>query len=93
MASVDPTAIPIRQDGVREEQMDGELLLYVPEATRAIYLNASAAVIWALCDGARSVAEIVSILAESYPEAGATIGAEVTATIDQLASAQVVTLA
>jgi len=47
-----------RQQGLASEQVDGETLLYVEETHQAFCLNASAARIWALCDGRRTVATI-----------------------------------
>jgi hypothetical protein len=44
--------------GVISQELDGELLLYVEETHRASSLNASAARVWALCDGKRSAAMI-----------------------------------
>jgi coenzyme PQQ synthesis protein D (PqqD) len=93
MSNVDSTAIPFRSKDVREEQIDGELLLYLPHATRAIYLNASAAVIWGLCDGKRSLDEMTSIVADSYPDAGADLKHEVQDTVRQLIAVDVVGLA
>ena len=45
---------------------DGSILLFTPHAGAAIPLNASGAAIWTLCDGTRSVDEIVGQLAEDY---------------------------
>ena len=47
-----------RRDGVVTEQVDGETLLYVGATHQALSLNASAARIWSLCDGERTVAAI-----------------------------------
>lgn len=50
--------------------MDGELLLYHPQSTATLYLNNTAALVWQLCDGSRTVEEIVEILSESFPDSG-----------------------
>ena len=92
MTGADAPVTPIQAGGVREELIDGELLLYLPNAKRAIYLNATAAVIWALCDGQRNSGEIVSMLAESYPEAQATMAAQVHEALNHLSGLGVVTL-
>ena len=84
------TEVPRRVAGAREDQVDGELLVYMPTATRAVYLNGSAATIWGLCDGVRSLAEMVELLAENYPEAAKTIDADVIEAIDQLRAAGII---
>ncbi len=83
--------IPQRVAGVREDQVEGELLVYLPEATRAVFLNGPAATIWGLCDGSRTLASMVELLAESYPEAADNLGADVVETIDQLRAAGIIT--
>ena len=70
-----------RASGYRIEKLDDELLLYNPAQTRVIALNGSAALVWQLCDGARSPAEIAALIGEAYPEAGS-----VAADVDELLS-------
>ena len=77
-------AIPIPAPDVKVETIEGEVLLYHPRNTRAIYLNATAAVIWGLCDGRRCVREIVAMIEESYPDAGNGLAEDVLATLAQL---------
>ena len=84
--------IPRRVAGAREDEVDGELLIYLPEATRAVYLNGSAATIWGLCDGARTLASMVEILAGAYPDAADNINADVVETIEQLRAAGIIAL-
>jgi pyrroloquinoline quinone biosynthesis protein D len=62
------TGARLRYDEVREEH-----LLLVPEG--AVRLNDSAAAVLELCDGERSVDDIVGVLTERYP--GADLGDEV----------------
>ena len=69
---------------VKVEAIDGELLLYHPRQTKAIYLNPSAAVIWSLCDGQRRIGDIIQLIAESYPESKDHLAEEVLATVTQL---------
>jgi hypothetical protein len=66
------------------EMIEGEVLLYHPQQTRAVYLNPTAAVIWGLCDGTRSVREIILLIGDSYPEAAATAADDVMRTIREL---------
>jgi hypothetical protein len=62
--------------------MDGEYLIYSPGGSKALFLNNSAAVIWNLCDGQRTVQEIVELLADVYP--GFDMAAEVQNAINSL---------
>jgi hypothetical protein len=48
---------PLRR-GIVSQEVESELLLYVEATHQASALNASAARIWALCDGARAVERI-----------------------------------
>ena len=70
------TGARLRYDEVREEH-----LLLVPEG--AVRLNPSAAEVLELCDGQRSVDEIVGILTARYE--GAELGADVRGLVDGMA--------
>ena len=72
--------------------MDGESLLYSHEKMAMIYLNESAAAIWRLCDGERTVAEIIEVLAASFPDVARSIGADVPEMIEQLVREEVMEL-
>lgn len=48
----------VRRPDVMERRLAAELVLYDPECDRAYLLNATAAVIWTLCDGQHSAAQI-----------------------------------
>ena len=63
-----------------------------PQQTRAVYLNPTAALVWGLCDGSRSVHEIIRILGESYPEAVAPDRGRVS-TLNQLHESGVLVIA
>ena len=70
------TGARLRYDEVREEH-----LLLVPEG--AVRLNASAAAVLALCDGERSVDDIVGVLTARYE--GADVGEDVRELVDGMA--------
>ena len=59
---------PQQMPDYRLEVMDNELLLYHPVATKALYLNETASLVWQLCDGQRSVETIRSLLQQAYPQ-------------------------
>jgi len=61
-------SIPKPVAAYRLEDFDKELFLYHPVKTQAVYLNETAALIWRLCDGRRSIEDIRSILHEAYLE-------------------------
>ena len=51
-----------------EEVLEGEIVLYSSGMSKAFYLNESAALVWQLIDGKRSIAEMTSLLTDAYPE-------------------------
>jgi pyrroloquinoline quinone biosynthesis protein D len=59
------------------EEMDGQVLLYRVGAHKAVHLNDSAALIWKLCDGSRTLKDVIGVLSDAYPEMQATIAADV----------------
>lgn len=59
------------------ERIDGEITVYHPTLTTSVYLNDTGALIWELCNGERSVADIIAILTEIYPESGEQIETDV----------------
>ncbi len=76
--------VPVPTAGLEMEIVEGEVLLYDPRQTRATYLNATAALVWGLCDGRRSVGEIIKLLAENYPDAPASLTDDVLVALRQL---------
>jgi len=76
--------IPKPASDVQVETVEGEALLYHPQQSRAVYLNPAAAIVWALCDGSRSVRQIIRTIEECYPDAGANLTADVLVTLAQL---------
>jgi pyrroloquinoline quinone biosynthesis protein D len=80
--TIDPVPAPRGRHVI--EEIDHESLIYRRPTKAAIYLNETATVIWKLCDGTRTVQEVIAILAESFPDAGQDIAADVKETIDEL---------
>ena len=75
------------------EKFEDELLLYHLESTRTVYLNTSAALVWELCDGETSIADIIAFLQEQFPDAAAQIEADVLETVARLQEAEAITCA
>jgi hypothetical protein len=61
--------IPQRDAGCVEEVLEGEIVLYSSCSAKAFYLNESAALVWQLIDGERSIAQMELLLTDAYPEA------------------------
>jgi len=79
-----PSSVPKQGFGFFVEQMDDECVLYRLGAQKAIHLNESAALIWRLCDGSRTLQEITDLLKAEYPTSEPEVAADVGDTIDLL---------
>ena len=77
-------APPKQCDGFVMEQLDGELVLFHPSRSIIIHANETAALVWQMCDGNNSVADIVRILSGAYPDARAQIAKDVPETVQKL---------
>ena len=84
---------PKRKPGYQVEMIDGEVLLYHLNETRITYLNQPASLIWGLCDGEHSLAEITEMLSQAYPDAAETIPADVHETVQRFVDLDCVELA
>ena len=70
-SEISPTAldfVPIRAPGYRLTQGADGMHLHRQGALREIRCNETAAMVWGLCDGIRSVQDCFTLLAESYSE-------------------------
>ena len=66
------------------EDMDGELLLYNPASAVTLHLNGPSAIVWQLCNGERSAAEIIELVQDAYPDQDEQIKQDVGNVIDDL---------
>lgn len=73
-------------------EMEGEFLLYSHEKMTTVYLNETAATIWRLCDGQRTVAGIVEFLRAAYPSAAHQVEVDVCSTIQRFVNDDMLTL-
>jgi hypothetical protein len=85
--------VPTREAGFRLEMLDGEALLFDPAQRRLVHCNETAALVWRLCDGERTVAEIIALLTEAYPEQATAIPQDVQSVLAQLLDADAIRLA
>jgi hypothetical protein len=83
---------PRRRTGVREARVVEDLHLEIPGSTTPIILNSSAAVIWELCDGQRTLAQIVEELQERFEAPADTVRAAVESTARELESSDALKL-
>jgi len=75
---------PKKCSGFIIEELDGELVLFNPMRNLIIHANQTAALIWQLCDGERTIPQIVDLLSEAYPEAQTEIKKEAPLAIQDL---------
>ena len=90
--SISLNDVPHTGSGFRLEEFDGELVLYHSTSTQVVYLNETAALVWRLCDGSRSVETICTLLKEAYPETARQIKGDVTTALTELIHASALTL-
>lgn len=74
------------------ERMDDEIVVYHASLTTSLYFNETGALVWQLCDGKRTVGQIIDVLCRMYPDSAGRIGPEVTALIASLIEKQVAEL-
>jgi len=75
------------------EDMDGEMLLYNPSNSTTLHLNGPSVIVWELCDGERSVQEIIDMVKEAYPDQAEQVIEDVKAVIEDLSERKVLELA
>lgn len=67
-----------------EENFDQEILLYSVSASKGVYLNETAYLVWQMCGKGFSVGEIISLLEEEYSEQSDVIREDVLKAVDSL---------
>ena len=75
------------------EDMDGEMLLYNPENSTTLHLNGPSVIVWELCDGERSVEQIIATVKEAYPEQAGQIADDIVNVVEDLSSRKVLVAA
>jgi hypothetical protein len=78
---------PLRVEGFEVEEMDGEAVLYHPASDKVLHLNPSAALIWTLCTGRHTAAELAETLCAVYPQSAAEIKKDVSRALEELFAA------
>lgn len=81
---------PKRRDDVRSEDVANEAVLYDATRGQAVYLNDTAAIVWKLCDGTRTVTEMTALLAKELGDADGRIAVDVAETVAKFSEAKLV---
>jgi hypothetical protein len=84
---------PLRRKDVLAAAALDELVLYDPQSNEAMGLNVSGSALWSLCDGTRSVDEILPELAEMFDSRPDDIRGDVERILEELCARGVLTLA
>ena len=87
---MDPDFKPKRRSDVRSEDVQHETVLYDPTRGQAVYLNETAAVVWKLCDGTRTVAEMAELLAKEMGDTSGSIARDVADVVGRFNEAKLV---
>jgi hypothetical protein len=74
---------PTQKPDYRLEKLDDELLLYHPDRTVIMYCNPTASLVWQLCDGQRTIGQMIDLLRAAYDQPEAVITADVLAALEQ----------
>lgn len=75
------------------EDMDGELLLYNPKNATTLHLNGPSAIVWGLCNGENTVAQMIDIVSEAYPDQAEQIAGDIVSVIKELSEQEALALA
>ncbi len=83
---------PLRGTHVLSQGVPGKVVLLTPEDGNYFSINEVGARVWELCDGARSVAEIIATIADEYDAPVETIEVDVRELLEELASQHLVAI-
>ena len=85
-------SVPLRHPRFTFVPVASEGVLHDSDSDLVIHLDEHGAMIWALCDGQRTVGEITQLISDAYPDQREAVATDVTRIIDTLAEQQVLTL-
>lgn len=75
---------PTRSSRFQAELFDGEALLFNQAGSTVIHCNATALIIWELCNGTRSIDDMVQLLGAAYSDNTYNFHKDVSTTLLQL---------
>ncbi len=87
---IEPRSTPRQQPGVLVQQADEELVLLDVRAGTYFALNEVGARVWELCDGERSLEDILDLLGEEFDAPAEVIEKDVRDLLEELASDRLV---
>jgi hypothetical protein len=67
------------------ETVGDQIILYHPGREKGFHLNETASLIWRLCDGQRTTADITKLLVDAFPDGRRSMETEVAATLERFA--------
>ncbi len=71
-----PESCPLRQDSILMQEAAGSHILLNPVSGQCFALDDIGALIWSLCDGAHSIADIVAAIVAEYDAPFETVAAD-----------------
>jgi hypothetical protein len=84
MATTREDRVPTATEGCQTDRLGDEALVFCPATAETIWLNDTAALVWSLCDGSRTVEQIVGVLAEAFLEPASLLADDVEEALDRL---------
>ena len=82
---------PTRRENVLTQETSDALVLLDPNGGAYFSLNEVGSRVWSLCDGTRTVADVVGVLADEFEAPTETIRDDVLELLEELASERLVT--
>ena len=73
-----------RNPDVLQQDLDGEVLLLLPEGSEVLHLNDSASALWRALDEPRTLDEVAALLADAYAADPAVVRADLLALLPEL---------
>ena len=90
MSLIRPVVFPKRREGIACQVVNGEAVLLDIERGEYFSLNSVGTRIWELCDGTRSVTEIVSVIGVEFDVTEDVVTADAQEILDELAKEKLV---
>ena len=87
---VSETFLPQKGQHVMEYEVEGEVALYDPRRDHVHILNSTAAVVWRLCDGSRTVEQLVEDVALLFNGELSMVDEDVKKLLEQLRQSRLV---
>ena len=73
-----------RNPDVLQQDLDGEVLLLLPEGSEVLHLNDSAGALWRALDEPRTLDEVATLLADAYAADPTVVRADLLALLPEL---------